>query len=85
MKISVQAKESYSTVLTREPLVLDTNDYPELKDLTEKEAREYILNHVFEMRSISGDYENLADELNNQDIKREKIYGEDFNFEFDND
>lgn len=85
MKISVQAKESYSTVLTREPLVIDTDNYPELRDLTEKEAKDYILNHVFEMRSISGDYDNLADELNNQDISREKIYGEDFNFSFNND
>jgi hypothetical protein len=74
--IAVFATEYYETSITREPIELNIEDYPELEGMTAEEAIDYVESNAWEMKSTDDDYDSLADQLNNQDIRRDKITNE---------
>jgi hypothetical protein len=74
--IAVFATEGYSTYIVREPLELTLADYPELEGMTAQEAIDYVESNAWEMKSTNDNYDSLADELNDMDIRREKINNE---------
>ena len=76
--IAVFATEYYETSITREPIELNIEDYPELTGMTPEEAIEYVECNAWEMAPTSEEYgyDSLAEELNSQDIRRDKITNE---------
>ena len=86
MKINVYATESYTTWLVREPVEIDTDNYPELEGMTEEEIKEYIRENYYEMKPTNEEwFADLGEELNQMDIRRDKIYGEEMSIIFDNE
>lgn len=82
--IEVRIIESYSTTLFREKITLNVSDYPELEGMSEDEIKDYILENASEMKAINDEYYNdLQEELLNQDVTREKITNEDTVIRFD--
>jgi hypothetical protein len=78
--VEVSVFESYTTYIRKNPLVINISDYPELEGMSEDEIQSYILENGRDMKPMDGDiYENLMEELNNQDIEWDKIDNEDFN------
>jgi hypothetical protein len=76
--IAVFATEYYETSITREPLELNLENYPELEGMTTEEAIDYVESNAWEMKPTNDDdgYDSLADELNDMDIRRDKITNE---------
>ena len=74
--IAVFATEYYETSIVREPIELNIEDYPELEGMTAEEAIDYVESNAWEMAATDSDYDSLADELNSQDIRRDKITNE---------
>lgn len=86
MKINVYATESYTTWLVREPIEIDTDNYPELEGKTEEEVKEYIRDNYYEMKPTNEEwFADLGEELNQMDIRRDKIYNEEMSIIFDNE
>lgn len=86
MKINVYATESYTTWLVREPIEIDTDNYPELEGKTEEEVKEYIRDNYYEMKPTNEEwFSDLGEELNQMDIRRDKIYNEEMSIIFDNE
>ena len=66
--------------MRKKPININISDYPELEGMDEDQIQEYILENGRDMKPIDNDvYENLFDELNNQEIEWENIENEDFN------
>jgi len=76
--IAVFATEYYETSITREPIELNLENYPELDGMTTEEAIDYVESNAWEMKPTNDDdgYDSLADELNDMDIRRDKITNE---------
>lgn len=86
MKINVYATESYTTWMVREPVEIDTDNYPELEGKTEEEIKEYIRENHHEMKPTNEEwYGDLGEELFQQDVRRDKIGDEEFSIIFDNE
>ena len=84
MKINVYATESYTTWLVREPVEIDTDNYPELEGMTEEEIKEYIRENYYEMKPTNEEwFADLGEELTQMDIRRDKIYNEEVRIIFD--
>ena len=78
MKINVYGTETFTTWLVREPVEIDTDNYPELEGKTQEEIREYIRENVYDMKPTNDQwYESLGEELNEMDVRRDKIYNEE--------
>ena len=85
-KIKVFYTESYNTWIVKEPIEIDTDDYPELKGLSKDEIEKYLTNNATEMKSSEGDDSDsysLYDEASEQDDRRVKEYGHETNFEIE--
>ena len=76
--IAVFAREYYETSITREPVELNLENYPELEGMTPQEAIDYVESNAWEMKPTNDDegYDSLAEELNDMDIRRDKITNE---------
>ena len=74
--IAVFATEYYETSITREPVELNLADYPELEGMSQDEAINYVELNAWEMKSTDDDYDSLAEQLNDMDIRRDKITNE---------
>ena len=74
--IAVYSREYYETTIYREPVELNLDDYPELEGLTREEAIEYVESNAWEMKPTDDDYDSLAEQLNDMDIRRDKITNE---------
>jgi hypothetical protein len=74
--IAVFAREYYETSIVREPIELNISDYPELDGMTQDEAINYVESNAWEMKATIDDYESLADQVNDMDIRRDKITNE---------
>lgn len=86
MKIKVYRTESYSTWVTREPVEIDTNDYPELEGMSKEEIEDYVKSNSYEMKPTNDEYwDSLEMEINESDVRREKITDDDYGMivEFD--
>jgi len=76
--IAVFATEYYETSITREPVELNIADYPELEGMTTQEVIDYVESNAWEMKPTNDEYgyESLAEQLNEMDIRRDKITNE---------
>jgi hypothetical protein len=84
MKLNVYSTESYCTWIVREPIEVDTDNYPELAGMTEDEVKEHIRYNSSDMKPMNGEYyDSLHDELMDSDIRRDKINNEDWGIIFD--
>ena len=82
--ISVRYVEYYNTMLVREPVTINVEDYPELNGMSEDEMKEYISSNWGEMKSTNEQwYETLYEECSQSDVVREKITGEEQECHFD--
>lgn len=76
--MNVYATESFVTWLVREPVQIDTNNYPELEGLSDDEVEEYIRENAYDMRPTNEDfYESLGEELENMEVRRDKIHSQE--------
>lgn len=83
-KLNVYGTESYCTWICREPIEVDTDNYPELEGMSEDDIKEYIRENSYDMKSTNEDwYENLGEELMASDIRRDKINNEEMSIIFD--
>ena len=82
MKIRINVEETFTTTITRESMIIDTNDYPELEGMTEDEVSDYIDNNVWDMKSLdnTGLYSSLGEKLMDQDVEYDNISGESLEF-----
>jgi hypothetical protein len=83
MKINVYGTESFCTWVIREPVEIDTDNYPELEGMSEDEAKEYIRENASEMAPTSDWAESLMDECLQSDVRREKINDDGSDIIFD--
>jgi hypothetical protein len=76
--IAVFATEYYETSITREPVELNLEDYPELEGMSPEQAIDYVESNAREMKPTNDEYgyESLAEQLNDMDIRRDKITNE---------
>jgi hypothetical protein len=74
--IKIRLVEYSSVMNVYDEIELDIDNYPELKDMNEEEILEYINKNSSSMDPISDDSysDNLLDDLQEQDIIREKSY-----------
>jgi hypothetical protein len=84
MKLHVNVVESQTTYLTRESIEIDTDNYPELSNMTEDEVKTYITENAWDMKSTEGDYFSLGEELIEQDLKFDNMSNLETEFEFGN-
>lgn len=75
MKLKIQLIEGFDVTIWRNPIVIETDDFPELKDKSQDEVMEYLNRHSGHMAAVPGedsDDWSLYDELINQDKELEK-------------
>ena len=78
--VKIYQTESYTTYIVREPISIDLDDYPELEGMTNDEIVEYLKESSFEMKAQNEDYDSLSEELEDRDILKDKIYGEECSY-----
>ena len=82
--ISVRMVEYYNTMVVRESVEINVEDYPELYGMTEEEMQDYISENWNEMKPTDDEYlESLREECSESDVVREKITGEEQECRFD--
>jgi hypothetical protein len=82
--ISVKMVEYYNTMLVREPVTINVEDYPELNGMSEEEMQEYIKENWSDMKPTNDEwYDSLYEECSQSDVVREKITGEERECYFD--
>ena len=85
-KLKVYMAESWYTYRNSHTIEIETDDYEELKGMTDEEAYEYLSENMwdFEMKKEKGEKYSmtLADELQ-EDWVREKIKNEEFDLHRD--
>jgi len=82
--ISVRMVEYYNTMVVREAVEINVEDYPELNGMTEEEMQDYISENWNEMKPTDDEYlESLREECSEADVVREKITGEEQECRFD--
>ena len=76
----VCATESYCSYIIREDITIDVNDYSELEGMTDEEITDYIESNSESMfkKDDEEKFYSLWDEMMEQDIRRDKITGEEF-------
>jgi len=82
--IVVRMVEYYNTMLVKEPVEINVEDYPELNGMTEEEMQEYISENWSDMKPTNEEwYESLWEECNQAEIVREKITNNEFECNFE--
>jgi len=56
--IAVFATEYYETSITREPVELNLEDYPELEGMSPEQAIDYVESNAWEMKPTNDDYDS---------------------------
>jgi hypothetical protein len=85
-KIKVFYTEGYSVWIVKEPVIIDTDDYPELEGLSNEEIEKYLTKNADTMKSSEGDEPNsysLYDECYEQDEIRNKETGNEVSFQIE--
>ena len=78
MKLKLYAEETFITTLTREEVIIDTDNYPELEGMDEDQISDYIDGHDWNMKPTEdGIYSSLGEELSDQSPADEYIGGEE--------
>jgi len=82
--ISIKMVEYFNTMIVREPVTINVEDYPELNGMSEEEMQEYIKENWSDMKSTNEQwYDSLYEECSQSDVVREKITGEEYECYFD--
>jgi hypothetical protein len=84
MKLTVNVVESQTTYLTRESIEIDTDNYPELSNMTEDEVKNYITENAWVMKPTDENFISLGEELVDQDLKYDESSNLETEFEFGN-
>lgn len=80
-KIKIYQTESYITYAVREPITIDLDDYPELEGMSNEDIVGYLESNSYDMKSQNVDsYDSLSDELSDNDVIKDKIYGEESSY-----
>lgn len=85
-KIKVFYTEGYSMWVVKESIEIDTDNYPELKDLNKEEIEKYLTQNASDMKSSEGDEPNaysLYDECYEQDDIRNKETNNEVSFQIE--
>jgi hypothetical protein len=81
MKLKLYAEETFITTLTREEVIIDTDNYPELEGMDEDQISDYIDGHAWDMKPTEDEiYSSLGEELSDQSPADEYIGGEESSF-----
>jgi hypothetical protein len=84
MKIKMYSVEEFKTIIFRESLEIETDNYPELNGMTEEEIKQYIKENATEMApTFKGIYESLAEECWDCNVVNEKVPSSDTEILFD--
>jgi hypothetical protein len=74
----VCATESYCSYMIREDITIDVDDYPQLQGMTDEEILEFVERNASNIyKKGDEDSWSLWDEMMEQDIRRDKITGEE--------
>lgn len=89
-KIKVHYSEGYDTWMIKEPVIIDTDNYPELNGLSTEEIVQYLNENASNMKSTDGDEPDtysLYDEAIEKDNIRVKETNNEVSFvvEFDDE
>jgi hypothetical protein len=86
-KINLTLIEVQRTMIVRDSVEIDVDNYPELDGKTDEEISEYIQENISDMKPLEGSdwADNLYDELMEMDIIREKDLGTDTEIEVEFD
>jgi hypothetical protein len=80
-KIKIYQTEGYKTYIVREPITIDLDEYPELEGLSNEEIVTYLEDNSPDMKpQNSDDYDSLSDELIEQEIIKDKVYGDEYSY-----
>lgn len=79
MKIKIQLVEGFDTTTWRNPIVIESDDYPQLEGMTQEQILEYLNKNSDALPAVAGDDADnwsLYDELINQEkeLEKEKNY-----------
>ena len=81
MKIKIYLEETFTTTLTREEVIIDTDNYPELEGMDEDQISNYIYENIWDMNPTSdGIYSSLGEECSDQSPVDEDISNEETTF-----
>jgi len=81
MKIKIYVEESFTTTITREEVIIDTDNYPELDGMDEDQISDYIDNNIWDMKpSEEGIYSSLGEECSDQSPVDEDVKDGDSDF-----
>jgi len=72
MKINIRMTESYTTYVIRDSFVIDTDDYPELKGMSEIDMMKYIHENSDNIEHKEWE-QSLWDAASEMDVLRDKI------------
>ena len=81
MKIKIYLEETFTTTITREEVIIDTANYPELEGMDEDQISDYIDNNIWDMKaSDEGIYSSLGEECSDQSPVDEDVKDGDSDF-----
>jgi hypothetical protein len=85
MKIKLQFVEGFHMTVWKEPVEIETDNYPELEGMSKEEAIDYIRENCDEMANTDGTTDpgsySLYEELMEQDVDMEKEKNYDWDIE----
>ena len=84
MKLKIYAVEDFRTIVFRDSIEIETDDYPELKGMSREEVEEYIRENATEMApTFKGIHESLFDECADAYPVNEKVPSSETSIEFE--
>lgn len=67
MKIKIYSVDVFTTTFTRDEIIIDTDNYPELEGMSEDDISNYIDNNIWDMKPVNdGIYDSLGEEVTYQ-------------------
>lgn len=72
MELTLNLVEYVSNEYIKGPIIINTDNYIELKGMSEDEIKEYISENYYEMKSINDYNDSLYDDLREQEVVYEK-------------
>jgi len=78
--MKIRMSKTYTVYELYDTIEINKEDYPELIDLTDEEALEYLKDNLFDFEINGGDEEYLGNEFEfNKDILKDKQTNEEYN------
>ena len=78
--MKIRMSKTYVVYELYDTIEINKEDYPELIDLTDEEALEYLKDNLFDFEINGGDEEYLGNEFEfNKDIIKDKQINEEYN------